>query len=125
MIMMFFDGLKLRVQSSLIGMGLRKPATLRELIEKAVQLDNHLFEHEQTLRAPGWGSNNQQQSGNGQRPPPPDPYGTQPMEIDAAFVGPVKQLSPQQRTYRMTNNLCLYCSKPGHKRAECPDLSSR
>ena len=39
------------------------------------------------------------------------------MEINAFQGKPKKRgkLTPEERKYRMDNNLCLYCGKPGHK----------
>ncbi|RXK34846.1 hypothetical protein M231_07898 [Tremella mesenterica] len=43
-----------------------------------------------------------------------------PMEIDATQSRPnYGPISPAEREYRMKNNLCNYCGKPGHKAFEC------
>ena len=31
------------------------------------------------------------------------------------------QLTPTERKHRMDNNLCLYCSKPGHRAIACTE----
>lgn len=43
-----------------------------------------------------------------------------PMEIDATQTRP-KKLSPEERTHRFQNNLCMYCGKSGHFRNDCPE----
>ena len=42
-------------------------------------------------------------------------------EINAFQGKPKKRgkLTPEERKYRMDNNLCLYCGKPGHKAQDC------
>ena len=46
--------------------------------------------------------------------------GPQAMDLDATRSKAFKPLTPQERTHRMTNNLCLYCGKAGHRASDCP-----
>ena len=43
-----------------------------------------------------------------------------PMEIDATQTRS-KKLTPEERTRRFQNNLCMYCGKSGHFRNDCPE----
>src|ERR1039457_4940401 len=52
-------------------------------------------------------------------PPPANRPGPRPMELDA--TRPCHQpLTPQARTQRMQNNLCLYCGAAVHIANNCP-----
>src|SRR5690606_36686218 len=47
--------------------------------------------------------------------------GPRPMELDFTTNGNTpRRLTPQERTDRINNGLCLYCGEKGHAIANCP-----
>ncbi|KAI9746277.1 MAG: hypothetical protein M4579_007612, partial [Chaenotheca gracillima] len=109
-----------------------RPALLSELIEKAVKIDNRIYER-QRERTFG-----QQTSSSFGRHNNQTNYGPEPMQLDATMSSrpstfnktnnpppnqqnnsSSKRLTSSERQQRMDNNLCLYCGKPGHKVSQC------
>ncbi|CEL08608.1 hypothetical protein ASPCAL11756 [Aspergillus calidoustus] len=101
------------------------------MIKRAVRIDNTLrdlrarkgghFQHRSEYRPPRFHGGNNHRGGyranTGQRFQPRnqghhDPYGPQPMELDAT-------LSKTERDRRQKENLCFYCGKSGHRMNEC------
>ena len=117
-IWLFERGLKEEVKDEL--MRIDRPNELSKLIEIAVKYDNRLYERAQQRREhKQWKSNTGRPYGNrrlerrqeyqsrgGQSS---DPYGPQPMELDAV------RLPDEEQKRRKDKNLCFGCGKPGHQ----------
>lgn len=120
----FYSGLKDDVKDAMATC-LQDPASLKELAELAIRLDNRL--HERRLskktanfapRAPSFVT---------RRSPTTPPSagnadGPQPMDLDATPRGRFKPLTREEREDRIRRNLCLYCGKPEHRIKDCPEI---
>ena len=130
LIFTYYQGLKDYIKDELSKD--ERPHTLSDLIEKAVRLDDRIFERK--VEKQGHFSSSRPQN---QRPPfqprqhypsPPDP-----MDLDASFKHKPSNPAPQssrntsnkgkltmaEKQYRRDNNLCLYCGKAGHRVQDC------
>ncbi|RXN03065.1 Retrotransposon-derived PEG10 [Labeo rohita] len=88
------------------------PSDLESLIDLAIRVDHRLKER-QTER---------QQETVTARPdnivyPTLDPE--EPMQLGTT------RITPSERTRRMRERCCIYCGRPGHFRATCPELSGK
>ncbi|RXN12284.1 Retrotransposon-derived PEG10 [Labeo rohita] len=88
------------------------PSDLESLIDLAIRVDHRLKER-QTER---------QQETVRARPdnivyPTLDPE--EPMQLGTT------RITPSERTRRMRERCCIYCGRPGHFRATCPELSGK
>ena len=106
----FRNNLKPEIHNKLLLVS-PQPTTLAGLVEKAREIDNSW----RTFGNPGgrecrnqiakvWEIINEDAEVNATRGQSPKCRG---------------RLTPGERKYRMDNNLCLYCGKPGHKAMEC------
>jgi Ty3 transposon capsid-like protein len=128
----FYRGLKDSVKDELAKMD--KPETLDAMIEISVRLDNRLHERRMErgittyVQTKPIKYNIPLRSHNNQVMPfsetsttsyPSNYTGPQPMEI-AGNVQRFKTLTPEEKSRRKKENLCLYCGKPGHVANTCP-----
>ena len=130
LIFTYYQGLKSPLKDELSKE--ERPTTLQTLIEKAVRLDDRLFERRMEKNQdwhPTRISNNHFSSATPKHSAP------EPMDLDASIKTPTSnpapqpagnsqkskrgKLTPAERKHRMDNNLCLYCGKGGHKVQEC------
>jgi Domain of unknown function (DUF4939) len=119
----FYTGLKTQVKDALAILD-DESDNVQTLAEKAIRLDNRLFErsHEDKPRS----QHKPNPSNPQQHIPSPteastDGSGTAPMEVDATQPrDSFKPLTPAEKDYRMKNHLCLYCGRQGHNARECP-----
>ncbi|KAF8465770.1 hypothetical protein BDZ91DRAFT_794795 [Kalaharituber pfeilii] len=103
-------GLKDRVREELVKE--ERPKQLSELIEKAVRMDNRLFERNREFCTSEWASKTNRS-------------GPKLMDLSAVSTKPAPQrtptnrdLSPQERACWLKYKLCLLCAKPRHKASE-------
>ncbi|KAJ5919015.1 Retrotransposon polyprotein [Penicillium verhagenii] len=124
-IWLFERGLKEEVKDEL--MRIDRPDELSKLIEVAVKFDNRLYERAQQRReSKQWKSNSSRpyhpRSGARRQQPREsysDPYGPQPMELDAA------RLPDEEQKRRKEQRLCFSCGKPGYMSRDCRSKSNR
>lgn len=122
----YYHGLKDPIKDELSKE--ERPATLQALIEKAVRLDDRMFERKREKNS-GWTSARNFGHHSFSTPKHSAP---EPMDLDASIQTSVRnpaphssqnsrrgKLSPEERKHRMDNNLCLYCGKAGHKVQQC------
>lgn len=131
LVAIYYSGLKDTIKDYLMVHG--RPSLLQDLITLSVQIDNRLFERQREKR-----SNNILNSRPQYVPRTAAPAGD-PMDIDAVSVkrptnpspssapgsGQRGPLTDQERQFRRSNNLCLYCGKPGHNVSGCAALKQR
>ncbi|KAJ5571802.1 hypothetical protein N7535_005462 [Penicillium sp. DV-2018c] len=119
-IWLFERGLKEDIKDEL--MRIDRPEELHKMIELAVKFDNRLYERKLQRREQRQGGNvpyryRRHEGRRGQQRQQPreysDPYGPQPMELDAA------RLPAEEQKRRKDNNLCFNCGKAGHQAREC------
>lgn len=94
------------------------PATLDEIVNLAIQLDNRITEHRQEM-------SNRPRDFQQRKTPQQTTYCQPtpvPMEINVIHRGP---LTSQEKEYRRINNLCLYCGSKDHFRRDCPSASKK
>ncbi|KAF4556640.1 Hypothetical protein D9617_1g085180 [Elsinoe fawcettii] len=113
----FYEGLGDSVKDAMID---GPPADLKELIDKAIKIDNRLYERRMEKRG-GYKANTRFQRTNRD-------YGD-PMELDAMRQGRpsraggkgrgAKFLSGKEREKCRRENLCFKCERPGHRAREC------
>lgn len=108
----FYTGLKKDVKDALAFVD-RDPATLKQLSDLAIRLDNRI--HERRIE-------DRRSSGSqlSRTFAPRLPSAPVPMDLDATRSGKFKPLTPQERQRRLENQLCLYCGEPGHRAGQCP-----
>lgn len=120
----FYTGLKENIKDELARDG--RPNVLEDLIEKAVKIDNRIYERylERKGGSTRTSSNFQSNRTGFQKPDPPPQkpapayYGLQPMELDGTEP-PRGPLTAAEKAHRLLHHLCLYCGKPGHGVKEC------
>lgn len=108
------------------------PLTLEECIQKAIEYDHRALARRRHLqpqvapfrKQPSFGKPNNRPAVPAQPVFPPGPRvrddgGTRPMELDGVSI-PRPKLTDQEKEYRRTNGLCLYCGGPGHIALNCP-----
>ena len=140
----FKRGLKPEIKDAL---ALREidPVSTQQLSDIAIRLDNRLFERREEKKHEGKPSNPQSNSNqsrssstvtrtstapsnNAQASKTTSTTttstGPAPMDLDAARSKKHKALTPQEREYRLKNNLCLYCGEGGHRAGQCPRKSA-
>jgi hypothetical protein len=124
-IAIFEDGLKDDVKDELVR--IERPKTISDMVATAVRIDNRLYERylqrketrqwrSQGQRSFGQARRHEGRQGRPRRQPREsysDPYGPQPMELDAA------RLPAEEEKRRKDNNLCFECGKAGHRAREC------
>ena len=135
----FYDGLKDSVKDVLATI-VDQPDSLLDFEDLCVRIDNRLFERKTEHKGqskPSHQSHVQSTLGpsvhfNPYRSKPKPALvsspratysssGPAPMDLDASHSGrKFKPLTPEERTYRMNNSLCLYCGKAGHRATDCP-----
>ena len=135
----FYEGLKETVKDSL-ALVPEEPEDFKDYQDLCIRLDNRIFERKEDSRR----QSNKTPSASSHRKPsettdtpkpqiqvntytdngPPMDVGV-PMDLDAAANRKFKPLTPQERQYRMQNQLCLYCGKPGHRAGDCPAKQAR
>lgn len=139
----FYDGLKPEVKDAL-ALVVEEPENFKAFQDLCVRIDNRLYERKQESRGNsnfGKVNNNNHARANmtdshAARKPAPI-YEARPqiytknvsmpmtMDIDASVTRKFKPLTPAERQHRITNNLCLYCGKAGHRATECPVKTQR
>ena len=104
-----------------------EPSSLSELISWSITSDNILFQRRREKAS-------RQQRTVFKQLPKPFVYPTEPVAEDAGptpmELNSLQQLSHQPasqvvRRYRLDNNLCLYCGKPGHQLRTCPKKQNK
>lgn len=132
----FYDGLKDDVKDAL-ALVQDEPDDLVEFQELCTRIDNRLYERKQEAKGnkpyePRRDSGRNQdrnkrypqkvQHNTNVYVPRPSAIATGPgpMDLDASNNRRFKPLTPEERQHRMTNKLCLYCGKPGHRADACP-----
>ena len=123
----FEEMLKPEIQEKLVWM--ERPTSLNELFERAVKIDNTLYDLRVRQKESRYGNTfrgNPRTShyrSNDKRPAQPrsqgyeDPYGPRPMELDATQHRPF--VSDKERERRRKEKLCFTCGKPGHMTKAC------
>jgi len=120
----YYTGLKPAVKDALAYSN-SDPATLKELSDLAIRLDNRLFERRIEIRK---ASDKHEPRTVSQTPrytqsstTSTTRTGPAPMDLDATKPSkPFKPLTLEERKRRMDNNLCLYCGEAGHRVPQCP-----
>ncbi|TKA44817.1 hypothetical protein B0A49_13660, partial [Cryomyces minteri] len=103
----YYSGLRDSIKDELSRS--ERPASLDDLIDRVITIDERFFERR--MERGKQGSTYQPRNQQNRQPY----YGPEPMDLSATR-GP---LSNKDREHRMKNNLCLYCGKPGHRAREC------
>jgi hypothetical protein len=93
-----------------------QPTTLSTLVEKARELDNNWQTFAKPNTGPGNFCRNPRIRELAENTPSAEINATQGRQTPFKKWG---KLTPEEWEHRVKNNLCLYCSKPGHKAAEC------
>ena len=108
----FYKGLKDRIKDELAKED--RPATLNELIEKAVRIDNRLYERYRESSRTTWNKTSQWTK-------------PEPMDLSSTSFKPKQDQnkhSSNERTQRSENRIiCYRCGKPGHKVSLCRSAS--
>lgn len=95
------------------------PATVQELAEVAIRLDNRLYARKEESK--GRATPLRQAPSRAHAPPAhPPARDPQAMDLDASTSKRFKPLTYQEKQRRRDNNLCMYCGEPGHRAADCP-----
>lgn len=119
----FYDGLRSDVKDALSYIP-NPPVEYREFQDLVIQIDNRLFERKQEARGntPARPATTSSKFKPTYRPAyrASASSGPTPMDLDATRNKRFKPLTPQERTRRITENLCLYCGNAGHRAGECP-----
>ena len=103
----FYKGLKDRIKDELVKED--RPTQLNELIEKAVRIDNRLYERFRESHRANWSRT---------------PNGTKPESMDLSSTSFKPKQDSNERTHRPTNQvICYRCGKPGHKISLCRSAS--
>lgn len=128
----FYDGLKSDVKDA-ISYVPDEPDDFKDYQDLAIRLDNRIYERKQEGRK------------SAPKPNPPNTGRTQPknttasttttttravtgpgpMDLDATRSKKFKPLTPEERQHRISNSLCLYCGKAGHRAGDCPAKSQK
>ena len=113
----FYEGLKDIVKDNMEN----PPDTYPALVEKAIQVDNRLFERRMEKRGGGWHGRTENRG----------TYHHDPMDVSLMQQGPPsrgnnrfrgrgrKPLTDNERERRKKDNLCYTCGKSGHRAREC------
>lgn len=113
----FRSGLNVEVKDMLLHYD--HPATLDELINLSIKIDNRIFEHRQELRL-GFPRPVIPQF----QPQQPNAIvNPDPMDVSAIRQRPIGKLNDEEREYRKMNGLCMYCGEQGHLVNICPRLA--
>ena len=132
----FYEGLKSDVKDALSYVPI-EPILYRDFQDLCVRLDNRIYdrksEHKKQPTTQTHKSNTSTSRHNNPKPAYSSSSsnyyrtntGPAPMDLDATKNRKFKPLTPEERQQRMTNNLCMYCGKPGHRAAECPAKTKR
>lgn len=123
----YYTGLKSEVKDALAYANV-DPATLKELSDLAIRLDNRLHERRMdntrasgtrqaplTSRGPASGASSSHTTASS---------GPSAMDLDGTRSKKFKPLTSQERQRRIDNRLCLYCGESGHGVAQCPNKVS-
>jgi len=108
----YYQGLKDAIKDEIAKDG--RPTNLAELIEKAVRIDNRLYDRkkEKGYQRTTFPSATHTTSAL------PDP---EPMDLSATVSSKARgPLTASEKEHRRTNNLCLYCGASDHKVDNCP-----
>ena len=128
-LMTFFkDGLKTEIQEKLIW--IERPKTLSKYIELAVKIDNKLYDFnvrkkgyqpQKEPRMSNYWANDRRPFQQHNQPRYKDPYGLQPMELDATRQHQQQKgpLSTQEKEQWWNEKLCFACGKSGHMSRDC------
>lgn len=119
----FYNALLDRVKDRLSEMD--RPETLEKFIIMAIRIDDRQFQRLQEKKALTTPVNprnqlpriTQKTSGLETKDISSENNGSTSRTLDSTFRKPLTQ---DQKNYRRTNNLCLYCGNGGHRLAQCP-----
>ena len=134
----FYNGLSDEVKDGLALTEL--PNDLTALIKMATKLDNRLFDRRRSAirnriptsppmtppqRTVTWKPALTTNSWKPKTifPRPNGSSGPTPMDLDKTTH--VRAITPEERTRRMDNKLCLYCGKPNHIAVDCPNKNAK
>ena len=112
-------GLSNKIKNMLIYS--EEPATLDDIVNLSIRCDNRLAELREEYRGPEY---RQPVAPYAPRPAPTPPAPVNPpSSSDAMEVDTIRRrgpLTPEERTHRFQNGLCLVCGSADHLRKDCP-----
>jgi hypothetical protein len=89
-----------------------RPTTLQKYMERAIAIDRQLFERRMDRKT--------RQHVVPTTRPVPNQRDPSAMDIDSTEVTKSRKLSPEERSRRLKEKLCLYCGQAGHMLQSCP-----